>query len=186
MVGEGLIDFIPGEDGRFMPRCGGAPFNVCLAMARLEAPTAFLSNVSTDMFGDQICAELAQDGVDLDMVKRVANPTTLAFVSFATGEPQYAFFYNDAADRSLTPATLPELPQDAAAMHLSMGAVTCEVEPVGAPPSPLPPPPQPWRSALTALVADSHLVRCTSTAHTYCNGLCLGCAYRRAGLLKAV
>ena len=60
VVGEGLIDFIPGEDGRFMPRCGGAPFNVCLAMARLEAPTAFLSNVSTDMFGDQICAELAR------------------------------------------------------------------------------------------------------------------------------
>jgi fructokinase len=60
VVGEGLIDFIPGEDGRFMPRCGGAPFNVCLAMARLDAPTAFLSNVSTDMFGDQICAELAR------------------------------------------------------------------------------------------------------------------------------
>jgi hypothetical protein len=37
------------------------------------------------------------DDVNLDMVKRVNNPTTLAFVSFATGEPQYAFFYNDAA-----------------------------------------------------------------------------------------
>lgn len=57
VVGEALIDFIPGEsDGRFLPRCGGAPFNVCLTMARLEAPTAFLSNVSADMFGDQICA----------------------------------------------------------------------------------------------------------------------------------
>ena len=110
--------------------CGGAPFNVCLTMARLDAPTAFLSNVSTDMFGAQICAELGKDNVDLSMVGRVPNPSTLAFVSFATGEPQYAFFFNDAADRSLTPATLPPLPHDAAAVHLSMGAITLEVEPV--------------------------------------------------------
>ena len=182
MVGEGLIDFIPGEDGRFMPRCGGAPFNVCLAMARLEAPTAFLSNVSTDMFGDQICAELAQDSVNLEMVKRVANPTTLAFVSFATGEPQYAFFYNDAADRSLTPATLPELPRDAAAMHLSMGAVTCEVEPVGALHGRSPGDLQSDRSAM--LIAT--FLRYTSTSHNHRDGLRLRCAYRRAGLLKAV
>ena len=174
VVGESLIDFIPGDDGRFLPRapptppptppllacwysrlaagwrqalpkregqatltrpsppagCGGAPFNVCLTMARLDAPTAFLSNVSTDMFGAQICAELGKDNVDLSMVGRVPNPSTLAFVSFATGEPQYAFFFNDAADRSLTPATLPPLPHDAAAVHLSMGAITLEVEPV--------------------------------------------------------
>ena len=99
-------------------------------MARLDAPAAFLSNVSTDMFGAQICAELGKDNVDLSMVGRVPNPSTLAFVSFATGEPQYAFFFNDAADRSLTPATLPPLPYDAAAVHLSMGAITLEVEPV--------------------------------------------------------
>ena len=130
-VGEALIDFIPGDDGRFQPLCGGAPFNVALTMARLEAPSVFLSNVSSDMFGDKICAELANDGVDLSLVQRVSDPSTLAFVKLEKGaDPQYAFFFNQAADRSLTADTLPSLPADTSALHLSLGAITLEVEPV--------------------------------------------------------
>ena len=130
-VGEALIDFIPGDDGRFQPLCGGAPFNVARVMSRLEAPSVFLSNVSSDMFGDKICAELANDGVDLSLVQRVSDPSTLAFVKLEKGaDPQYAFFFNQAADRSLTADTLPSLPADTSALHLSLGAITLEVEPV--------------------------------------------------------
>jgi fructokinase len=83
------------------------------------------------MFGDKICGELSDDNVDLSLVKRVKDPTTLAFVKIEKGcDPQYAFFFNQAADRSLTPATLPSLPSDTAALHLSMGAVTVETQPV--------------------------------------------------------
>eukprot|EP01051_Picozoa_sp_SAG22_P008406 SAG22_NODE_638_length_8262_cov_4.658826_3_plen_313_part_00 len=129
-VGEALIDFIPNDQGLFRPVCGGAPFNVCLTMSRLGSRTAFLSNVSSDMFGDKICSELAANAVDLSMVKRVPNPTTLAFVNLEQEAPQYAFFFNDAADRSLTAATLPALPAKTDALHLSMGAVTLATQPV--------------------------------------------------------
>jgi len=127
------------------------------------------------MFGDQICAELSRDNVNLSMVKRVSNPTTLAFVSFATGEPQYAFFYNDAADRSLTPATLPSLPSDAAAMHLSMGAITCEVEPVGAycPPPQLPSAPRLFDSVQVRATPPHQNLPCSRSSG-------------RPGLLEAV
>ena len=61
--------------------CGGAPFNVALTMSRLGSPTAFLSNVSEDMFGDKICAELEANSVDLSMVKPATPPR---FDSFFT------------------------------------------------------------------------------------------------------
>jgi fructokinase len=135
-VGEALIDFLPRDGGgggsaadgsRFQPVCGGAPFNVVRTIARLGAPAAFLSNISTDMFGDQICSELEAEGVDLTLVRRVAAPTTLAFVKMEPGlDPQYAFFYRQAADRSLTANSLPALPHDVAAVHLSLGAITLE------------------------------------------------------------
>jgi hypothetical protein len=135
-IGEALIDFLPrdgadGGGGQFQPVCGGAPFNVALTMARLQAPTVFLSNISADMFGDRICSELCSEGVDLTLVQRVAAPTTLAFVKMEPGcDPQYAFFFREAADRSLTVDSLPELPADTAGMHLSMGAITLETQPV--------------------------------------------------------
>ena len=58
------------------------------------------------------------------------HPTTLAFVNLEQEEPQYAFFFNQAADRSLTVATLPRLPANTDALHLSMGAVTLATQPV--------------------------------------------------------
>ena len=42
-LGEALIDFVPKVvDGEtvFQPRCGGAPFNVCLTVARLQYVTS--------------------------------------------------------------------------------------------------------------------------------------------------
>ena len=134
-LGEALIDFLPrplqGEVG-YLPRCGGAPFNVCLTTARLGAPTAFLSHISSDLFGDKICNLLAENGVNLDLVKRVPQPTTLAFVDLQGDEPQYAFFFENAADRTLTPELLPAIPPTTEAIHLSMGAITLEAQVSGA------------------------------------------------------
>jgi len=44
------------------------------------------------MFGNQIVAKLSANGVSMDLVRRVKNPTMLAFVSFVGDEPEYAFF----------------------------------------------------------------------------------------------
>ncbi len=66
--GEALIDLIPvaDEDGRYDAVRGGSPYNVAIGLARLGAPTAFVSRISADANGEGLAAALAADGVDLE------------------------------------------------------------------------------------------------------------------------
>jgi len=83
------------------------------------------------MFGKQIVTKLTANGVSMDLVQRVPNPTLLAFVSFVDNEPEYAFFTENVADVSLTVETLPHLESTPAEMiHLSLGAITLMHEPI--------------------------------------------------------
>ncbi len=134
--GEALIDFLPagyGQEIGYMPRCGGSPFNVALALSRLGMNAGFLGRISTDMFGDLLMAKLTDNNIDDSFVSRGPEPSTLAFVSLAgmQGQAKYAFYYNGAADRMLTPPFLPrELPSDIEALHF--GSYSLVVEPSGA------------------------------------------------------
>ncbi|PWG65738.1 carbohydrate kinase family protein [Spiribacter halobius] len=131
--GEALIDFVPmtGADGArgYRPCIGGSPLNVAIAAARLGVPTGFLTRLSSDFFGDQLADGLAGNGVDLGYVTRAEQPSTLAFVSLAPGEePQFAFYSENAADRSLAPEDLPRaLP--AAVECLQLGSISLMQEP---------------------------------------------------------
>lgn len=132
--GEALIDFVPRSiDGQpaYRPLPGGSPFNVAIGLGRLGAPTGFLSRLSTDFFGDLLVQTLNENAVDCRHVKRTADPSTLAFVSSpSSGEPQYAFYSNGAADRSITEHDLPvALDSSVTAIHLSLGAITLMTEP---------------------------------------------------------
>lgn len=100
VTGEALIDFIPGEmAGRqaFVPCCGGSTFNAAKAAALQGAPVSFIGAISTDMFGDQLAADLSAYGVDVSMAPRSDAPSTLAFVSYEGPEPRYAFFNRQSA-----------------------------------------------------------------------------------------
>jgi fructokinase len=132
--GEALIDFVPvSMDGApaYRPLPGGSPFNVAVGLGRLGAPTGFLSRLSTDFFGDLLVETLVRNGVDCRHVKRTTDPSTLAFVSQpGSGEPQYAFFSNGAADRCIAEHDLPPTFDDAVtALHLSLGAITLMTDP---------------------------------------------------------
>lgn len=133
VAGEALIDFLPREtkDGEacWLPKAGGAPFNVCVAARRLGLPVHFFSGMSTDMFGQDLFKQLESEGVDLSTVRRIARPTTLAFVSKAPGQDvKYAFFKENAADRSLTSKDSKNAMEGRSigALHMSLGAVTFE------------------------------------------------------------
>ena len=70
-IGEALIDMIPSRVGcsfdevpAFSPRVGGAPANVCAAVARLGGRSALLSQLGDDPFGHKIARALAACGVD--------------------------------------------------------------------------------------------------------------------------
>lgn len=106
--GEALIDFVPAttNDGRpaYVPCVGGSPFNIAVAIGRLGVPAGFLGGVSSDFFGDDLVAALEASGVDTRYVLRLDRPSTLAFVSLGSGEPEYVFYDAEAAHRFWEPA----------------------------------------------------------------------------------
>ncbi|MFD8500854.1 carbohydrate kinase [Amycolatopsis sp. NPDC059657] len=107
--GEALVDLVPGEpldstvDGglrALLPRLGGGPYNVALAAGRLGVPSAFLSRVSDDRFGQALIKRLHESGVDTSLVQRGAEPTTLAVVALdEKGSAHYTFYTEGTADR---------------------------------------------------------------------------------------
>jgi fructokinase len=111
-------------------RVGGSPFNVAVGLARLGRTSHFLSGLSNDVPGERLMQALRDEGVGTSLVVRSEAPTTLSVVSVGnTGVPRYAFHGHGAADRQLTPATLPPLPPETRA--LQFGSYALVVEPVG-------------------------------------------------------
>jgi len=123
--GEALIDLIPDADqeGRYDAVRGGSPYNVAIGLARLGAPTAFVSRISADANGDALAQALTRDGVDLSLATRDPRPTTLAFVMRGTAKTGSRYsFYLDATSFDGPwpfPAAWPE-----GARHLHVGSIS--------------------------------------------------------------
>ncbi|MEI4486929.1 carbohydrate kinase [Frigidibacter sp. MR17.14] len=133
-AGEALIDMLPREtaagEAAFAPYAGGAVFNTAIALGRLDAPTGFLSGLSTDLFGALLVETLAASKVDAGLSVRSGRPTTLAFVTLVNGQASYAFYDEGTAGRMLEPADLPGLPEDVQALFC--GGISLVSEPCGA------------------------------------------------------
>jgi fructokinase len=99
--GEALIDLIPdpNKEGAYDVALGGSPYNVAIGLARLGAPTAFVSRISADGNGEALAAALTANGVDLSFVARDVRPTTLAFVMRGTAKSgsRYSFYLDATA-----------------------------------------------------------------------------------------
>lgn len=131
--GEALIDFLPqtAADGTpaFAPFAGGSPFNVAIAIARLDSPSGFFGGLSTDLFGETLRLALHDSGVDTTLAHVSTRPTTLAFVSLVDGNARYAFFDEGSAGRMITGIDLPALPKTVTALHF--GSFSLAEEPCG-------------------------------------------------------
>ncbi|AZM88632.1 MULTISPECIES: carbohydrate kinase family protein [Streptomyces] len=126
--GEALIDLVPVERpaGALLPRPGGGPYNTALALGRLGAEVAFCSRVSADGFGESLLAGLRTAGVDLSLVQRGPEPTTLAVPSLGPdGSAVYGFYVEGTADRLF--ALPPALP--AGVRALALGTCSLVLEP---------------------------------------------------------
>ncbi|MEU3274740.1 carbohydrate kinase [Saccharomonospora sp. NPDC006951] len=126
--GEALVDLVPVAStvDHLAPRLGGGPYNVALTAARLGVPAAFLSRISTDAFGDALIGRLRDSGVDLSLVQRGQEPTTLAVVSLDEhNAARYSFYTQGTADRLVVdPGPLP-----AEVTILSLGTLGMVLEP---------------------------------------------------------
>lgn len=127
VCGEALVDFVPaGGNELYVPKLGGGPFNVAVTLGRLGSRVAFLGRVSTDSFGDLLAQRLGESGVDLSLLQRGPEPTTLALATLdATGAAQYTFYAGGTADRLVhDPGELPET-----VSALSFGTLSLLYEP---------------------------------------------------------
>jgi len=108
------------------PKLGGGPYNVAVALGRLNVPTGFLSRVSEDLFGDQLIKRLRASNVRTDLVQRGPENTTLAVVGLAEdGSARYSFYVEGTADRLVQdPGPLP-----AEARAVSFGTLSMVLEP---------------------------------------------------------
>ncbi len=131
--GEALIDMLPRQSAAgeacYMPVAGGAVFNTAIALARLGAPSAFFTGISTDFFGDLLVNYLNESKVDTRYVVRSDHPETLAFVRLVDGHAQYAFYDEGTAGRLLAQSDIPALDANVAA--LQFGAISLIPEPCG-------------------------------------------------------
>lgn len=130
VAGESLIDLVPQGGGEalpvLLPRLGGGPYNMAVALGRLGAPVTFCSRVSTDGFGEALLAGLHAAGVGTSLVQRGPEPTTLAVAAIGTdGSAGYGFYVQGTADRLFElPGPLPD-----SVRALALGTCSLVLEP---------------------------------------------------------
>lgn len=129
VAGEALIDLVPQGAGALaplQPALGGGPYNTAVALGRLGSPTSFCSRTSHDAFGEALLDGLRRAGVDVSLVERGTEPTTLAAATVdAQGSASYSFYVDGTADRLFTaPAALP-----ATTRAVSFGTLSLVLEP---------------------------------------------------------
>jgi fructokinase len=111
VCGEVLCDLFSPRPGialanasHLVPRLGGAPANVAVQLARLGVPTALVTAVGPDPFGERVLRQLAQEDVSLEGVRTMngrRTGATLVDVD-ADGERRFFGFREASADLALT------------------------------------------------------------------------------------
>jgi fructokinase len=127
VAGEALIDFTAGGGLAFQGHIGGSPLNTAVACVRLGSPTGFVTQLSTDLFGEELLGFMQTNGIDTRFVMRSDAPSTLAFVERTPKTNRYAFYTRGSADGTWSPADLPALPEECRCLHF--GSISLLQEP---------------------------------------------------------
>ncbi len=130
VAGESLVDRVVARDGRVRTTLGGGPYNVARAVARLDRPAAFLGRISTDEHGRMLRARLADEGVDLRLVRSTDDPTLIAHASVdEQGAATYRFETDGTAAAGLSLDDVRDgLPPGTIALHV--GTLGLVLEPM--------------------------------------------------------
>jgi 2-dehydro-3-deoxygluconokinase len=102
-VGEVMIEFLRGGDGRFAIACGGDAFNTAIYLARAGAEVAFASALGDDAYSDAILALAAAEGVASDLVLRAPGrlPGLYLVDIDPAGKQRFRFWRGEAPARDL-------------------------------------------------------------------------------------
>ena len=109
-MGDCIIDFLPSAPGEltYTAKMGGAPANVCAAVARLGGKAHYLGKLADDNFGKLLLSELKKYGIKTDYTVIDGNcKTGLVVVDLYKNGDRDFFFYRDTpADANLHPQEL--------------------------------------------------------------------------------
>ena len=102
VAGENLIDSISYQKNKdiFKTFVGGSTLNTAIALGRLKSNIYFFSRISNDFFGKIIINHLLKSNVNLDLIQRTNDQTTVAFVN-NNKKPQFIFYSKDTAFKNL-------------------------------------------------------------------------------------
>ena len=102
VAGENLIDSISYKNNKniFKTFVGGSTLNTALALGRLKSKIYFFSRISNDFFGEMIISHLRKNNVNLELIQRTNDQTTVAFVSNKK-KPEFIFYSKDTAFKNL-------------------------------------------------------------------------------------
>lgn len=127
ILGEALIDFKSTGPLAFQGFVGGSSLNVATACARLGQHTTFLTQISTDIFGQSLRNHMTRNDIDTRYLMVSVAQTTLAFVEERRGQPQFSFMNYGAADTLYDPLPRPVLPSSVKFMQF--GSISLLAEP---------------------------------------------------------
>src|SRR3954469_2623988 len=70
-VGEVMVEFSRGNDGRYGQAFGGDTFNTAVYLARAGIPAAYATAMGDDPYSDALLALATAEGVDSELIARV-------------------------------------------------------------------------------------------------------------------
>jgi fructokinase len=119
VIGEALIDFVPGGEPRsFVALPGGSPFNVGVTLARLGLRTALMARLADNVFGRILRQRAVSEGLDLTAAAAAREPTTLAVVSLdEQARASYDFYLQGTADWQWTADETRRVPASTEVLH---------------------------------------------------------------------
>ena len=94
-IGELLIDMIATDykdSGKYQRYFGGAPANIAMNINKLGANSKIASAVGSDYLGDFLIDSLTKDSVDIDLIQRVEESTSMVMLNRSNGTPIPIFY----------------------------------------------------------------------------------------------
>lgn len=111
-MGDCIIDLLPSapKSLTYTAKAGGAPANVCAAVAKLGGEAYYLGKLSDDVFGKYLLEQLKKNNVRTDYtVVDGRYKTGLAAVDlYENGDRDFFFFRDNPADANLYPEEVDE------------------------------------------------------------------------------
>jgi 2-dehydro-3-deoxygluconokinase len=102
-VGEVMVELSRGPDGRYGQAFGGDTFNTAVYLARAGMPTAYATALGDDPYSDALMTLAAAEGVNGDLVARVAGrmPGLYLIETDARGERRFYYWRDTSPAREL-------------------------------------------------------------------------------------